>query len=164
MRKSGKRSGIIAGVLLPMAIVCLFAVGALALALFGGRAYKAIQNYTSADFETTVTTNYLRTKISQNNKKDAVAIETIDGVQVLLIDVPTESGTYQTRIFVYNGEMMESFTAKEKVFDPADATVISKVAACEFSISENGLFVAEIESEDGTHTRVAFALAGRDAL
>lgn len=158
MRKKLSSSGIVAGVLVPMGIICLFALGSLALALFGGQVYQNIQAFGEYDFETTVMAYYLRTKLLQNNTPGAVHLETQDGIEMLAIDAEGGDGIYQTRIFVYDGQLMEIFAAKDKALDMEDATVVAKVRECRFSISENNLFMAEIIADNGDYTRVAFAL------
>ncbi|MDL2324148.1 DUF4860 domain-containing protein [Ruminococcaceae bacterium OttesenSCG-928-A16] len=158
MQKKQKRSGIIAGVLLPMGIICLFALGSLVLALYGGRVYKSIQLCGADEFETTITANYLRTKLSQNNKVDAIWLANQGGTQVLTIELKTDEGVYETRIFVHQGQLMESFTSQSKAFAVEDAVPISAVQSCTFSILDDNLFLAEITSPNGAFTRVAFAL------
>ena len=160
MRKKSESSGAALGILLPMGLICLFAFCSLALALMGGQAYKSIQNSIDDSFGSTVAASYLRTKLIQNNEASLVSIEQEGPYEVLVIRSEQENDTFLTRIFVEEGELKESYTPLDTAFSPSSGVTIAYVNECRFAISEEGLFTAEILSENGTSTRTAFALAG----
>ncbi len=156
-----KSSGTVIGILLPMGLVCLFAFCSLALALMGGRAYKAIQANVDAGYGSTVAASYLRTKLSQNNQKGQVSLLMEDGVQVLTISATQGETSYLTRIYMDGGELKESYQPASAAFSPGAGVTIAKLRECSFAIDgQSGLFTASLLSEEGTATRVAFALAG----
>lgn len=152
------KTGVVAGVLLPMGLVCLFAFCSLALALMGSRAYKQIQGIIDDSFGSTVAANYIRTKLRQNNDKGGITLRQEQGYELLVIESRTEADIFEIRIFWDNGELRESFVQADTAFDPALGVAIAKVRSCKFSISPDGLFEANIESPQGAHTRTAFAL------
>ncbi|MDL2254509.1 DUF4860 domain-containing protein [Ruminococcaceae bacterium OttesenSCG-928-I18] len=160
MRKNSGSSGVAMGILLPMGLICLFAFCSLALALMGGRAYKSIQAGIDDSYGSTVAAGYLRTKLSQNNERGQVSIETEGPYEVLTIQSEQDDRFYITRIFVEEGELRESYTPTSTPFNPSSGVTIAKVNECRFELSEDGLFTAEILSENGVSTRTAFALAG----
>lgn len=157
MKQTRQRTGVIAGVLLPLGLICVFAFCSLALALMGGEAYKGTNDTIDDSYNTTVVASYLRTKLAQNNRADAVQVRNMDGVEYLIIT--TENG-YETHIFVYNGILYESMVMAGQPLDSNSYSVeIARVQSCTFAISDDGLFEAEIVSGGGSTTRLAFALA-----
>lgn len=156
--KKKLNSGMVSGILLPLGLVCLFAFCSLALALMGGRAYKQIQAGVDDSFGSTVAASYLRTKLSQNNGAGLVTLREEDGIEVLDITAKISDRDFETRIFMWQGQLMEMFVAADTEFSVEGGISIAKIQSCSFSISEESLFVAEIESMAGTQTRTAFAL------
>lgn len=157
-RKKKYGSGLITGLLLPMGLICVFAFCSLALALMGGQAYRQIQAGVDDSFGSTVAASYLRTKLAQNNRLDSVFIREQDGIDVLVIRSSRAEKDFETRIFVVDGRLMESFVSADASFSVTGAVTIAEVSRCDFAISSQGLFTAEIESRQGTHIRTAFAL------
>lgn len=158
MNSYRQKSGVISGVLLPVGLVCLFAFCSLALALMGGQAYRGITSDIDDSYGSTVAVNYLRTKLSQNNQAGAVSIRQLAGLDVLVIESESGGNQYETRIFVYDGSLCESFVSASQPLEPTNSVEIAKISECHFSISEDGLFEAEIVSPLGVPARMAYAL------
>ncbi len=158
MQGRQNKSGALAGILLPLGLICLFAFCSLLLALMGGQAYKSIQNGVDDSFDSTVTANYLRTKLAQNNRAGAISLRTEGDIEVLVIASGTGNERYETRIYVQDGRLMENYAMASAPFSPEGGMSIAKVRSCSFSI-EDGLFTAEIESPAGYSTRTVFLLA-----
>lgn len=159
MTKSIGKSGIVAGILLPMGLVCLFAFCSLALALYGGSAYKQIQTGVEDSFGPSVTAGYLRTKLSQFNHSGSISLRDEDGTEVLVIASESGDVEYETRIYMQDGKLMETYVRADTAFTGMGGIQIATLEGCEFSLDEDGLFTAVIESLDGTVTRASFAVA-----
>lgn len=159
MTKTNNKSGIVAGILLPMGLVCLFAFCSLALALYGGSAYKQIQSGVEDSFGPSVTAGYLRQKLSQFNENGGIALRDEDGTQVLVIASQSGDVAYETRIYMKDGRLMENYERADTVFTGMGGVQIAVLTGCEFSLDEDGLFTATIESLDGAVTRASFATA-----
>lgn len=156
---NNRASGVVSGILLPIGLVCLFAFCSLALALFGGRSYRQIQQGIDDSYDSTVAANYLRTKLSQNNTQDAISLRDEAGLQVLAILSEQDGTAYETRIFATDGQLKEAFVQADSPFQKTAGTDVADVESCLFAI-DGGLFTAEIVSVLGTTTRTAFSLAG----
>lgn len=164
MKENKHKSGVVAGILLPMGLACLFAFCSLALALMGGRAYKQIQNSIDDSYGSTVAASYLRTKLLQNNSAGAVSLRSEGAYELLVITSHTTEREYEIRIFLNEGELREHFVSADAEFSPNSGTSIAQVRSCHFTISEDGLFTASLESLAGAKTRTAFALAQGGSL
>lgn len=159
MNSTKHKTGVMAGILLPMGLVCLFAFCSLALALLGGNAYKQIQNGIDDSYGSTVSSNYLLTKLSQNNVAGQVSLRQEGDYQVLVIENKLEVGDYETRIYFDNGQLKETLVPAGTPFSAAGGMKVASVQSCTFALSEDGLFTAVIESPHGKVTRTVFALA-----
>jgi hypothetical protein len=160
MQTKKPSSGLVSGILMPMGLVCLFAFCSLALALLGGQAYKNIQTGVDDSYGASVASAYLRTKISQANRGDEVLLRDEGGVQLLVIRTVLGGATYETRIYMHEGRLMEShFEDAEAPFNPAGGVLISRLSSCAFNIDGDGLFTAEIVGENGVIAHTAFAVA-----
>lgn len=158
MRQTKHRSGVVAGVLLPLGLICVFAFCSLALALMGGDAYRKTNDAIDESYNSTMIASYLRTKLTQNNRAGAIEIRTEHGIDYLVIN--TENG-FETRIYVYDNMLRESMISQGEQMDavPPYSVQIAQVESCTFSISDDGLFEAEIVTPGGDVTRLAVALA-----
>ena len=159
MGKMRSKSGVVAGILLPMGLVCLFAFCSLALALYGGSAYKQIQNGVEDSFGPSVSAGYLRTKLSQFNHSGSIAIRQLGEMDVLVITSQSSGSEYETRIYMHEGRLMENYQRADMEFFPSGGIQIATLKSCQFSLAEDGLFTAVIESLDGSVTETSFAVA-----
>lgn len=164
MSDNKSKSGIVAGILLPMGLVCLFAFCSLALALLGGRAYKQIQAGVEQSFGPSVTSGYLITKLSQFNHSGSVSLRQEGDVELLVIESENSGSLFETRIYMLNGNLMENFERADTPFAPVGGIRIAALKNCSFALDEDGLFTATIESLDGAVTRASFAVAQGGAL
>lgn len=170
MRHKKQRSGVVAGIMLPMGLICLFAFCSLALALLGGRAYKAIQGEVDRSHGGSVAASYLRTKLGQAGGANEVALREMEGTQVLVLATEIQDTPYETRIFLHDGMLTETFGAASSRLEPLGGNAIAPVASCSFAIDEAGLFTAEFtgqpkdEGGEGDRTQMAYALAGGGRL
>ena len=160
MRQYSQRSGAIAGILLPVGMICLFAFCSLALALMGGRAYKNIQQGIDDSYGSTVAASYLRTKLSQNNEAGSVSLRSEGDTQLLVLEARLQDAVYETRIFMVGSVLREAFVPADTPFNEASGIDIAQVSGCRFDIAGDGLFTAEIISAGQDHSQVAFLLAG----
>lgn len=158
MQNKKQTSGAVAGVLLPMGLVCVFAVCSLALAILGGRAYKAIQASANDGVNSTIAANYLRTKLAGADA-EGVQLREENGTQLLAIVNEVDGVSYETRIYQHQDALMESTETGGQPFEPAGGMTIARVQSCVFTLDADGLFTAEITSLEGTVTRTSFAVA-----
>ncbi len=160
MHLAHRKSGIVAGILLPMGLVCLFAFCSLALALFGGGAYRQVQSAADDSFDCNIAAGYLRNKLSQHNGRGLFSLHEENGIQWLIIAATDANSRYETRIYHTEGQLREDTVAAGTPYQISGADItIAHLQSCRFSFASDGLFTAEMVSEAGTAVRTAFALA-----
>lgn len=157
MQQNKNKSGVVAGIMLPMGLVCLFAFCSLALAIFGGKAYRNIQASVDDSYGSTVAASYLRTRIAQA-KGSQVLLREEEGIQVLSIGFTANGEAYETRIFMQDGRLVESFERADAPFDKNSGVEIAPLKNCRFEITDDGLFIANLESLGGSQVRTAVAV------
>lgn len=91
--------------LLPFLLVCLFAVCSLFVASFGLKIYSGIQKDTDLSYQNRTCASYLTTKIRQSSGAGHVAV----AEQVLILTETLDGQTYDTRIYLKDGQLVESF-------------------------------------------------------
>lgn len=158
--QKNKSKGSVVGILLPMGLICLFALCSLALALLGGQAYRQIQDGVDDAFDSTVAVGYLRNKLTQNNEAGKVSLRREGVFDVLVIKEKHGEDSYETRIYVIDGELRETFVPASVPFEGASGITIATMGECEFEVSPDGVFTAYIVSPEGVSSRISFALAG----
>ncbi len=159
MKRNARGEGFMMA-LLPLGLVCVFAVCSLALALIGGRAYRDIQEDVALGYDSRIAATYLRTKLSQDNVAGAATLRTEGTYEVLVLARATDSGSLETRIYMDGGKLKEAYVPAGTAFDASLGTAVAVLDDCVFTIDENGLFTADIVCTDGQPQRMQFALAG----
>lgn len=158
MQKKLKDSGIITGILLPIAILCIFVFVSLTLALYSGNVYQNLRNTSTESFGMSTAGSYIQNRVFQNNRVGAFSISMQGDIQVLTIQIPTQEGSYESRIFAYDGYLMEHFTSTSAPFNTSEATIITPMQNCNFTLTENNLLLVELVNHDHLHARVPIHL------
>lgn len=117
----------------------------LALAAFGGEFYRAVSGAYALHSAARAGLGYLCTRLRAADAAGAVRV--VDGPQgdaLLLADGGTG---YETRIYLYDGALLEQYSSAESDFTPADAQPITETAT--FSATMEGNLVT-LQTGEGT--------------
>lgn len=144
---------------MPLLIVCVFAATALGVSALGASVFRAVQEETQAISECGVAAGYIRTKLMNAESAQNVSVLAIDGIKVLYISCFVGETEYETRIFLNEGVLKESFVQKGTPFSAQAANKIAKIKSCEFMLEENGMCTVSIVSTQDYVMRVAVQLA-----
>ena len=156
--RNHKKSDIIISFAIPLLVICIFAATVLGVSVLGASVFKTMQADTEASTQCTIAAGYMRTKLLNAENTGAVSVITVDGIEVLCIDTTLGEAVYQTRIFLQNGVLKESFVQKDTPFSFAAAHDIAKIQQCEISLNQSGLCIIEIKSTQNDFMRVAVQL------
>ena len=86
----------------------------------GKNIYNNINKDRNTNYELRVSLSYIANKIRQSDKKEAVEIKEINGVDALVINEIYDGEKYQTCIYFYNGVIYEMFTDIDSDFELSD--------------------------------------------
>ena len=159
MRKGREGSGIVMGVVLPLTVLCLFAFASLSVGIAGLQLYRRGQAARDDTFACTMAAQYLRSKLQSVHSAGDVTIRQ-EGVGDVLVLTGTVGGErYETRIFLYNGQLVECYVSAAQPFNPVAAVPIAQLHGFSVSLDENGLLHAALESVGGEQVRLVYRLA-----
>ncbi|MCR5666848.1 MAG: DUF4860 domain-containing protein [Eubacterium sp.] len=137
-------------------------VALLVLTLAGCRLYKVFTNNRMANERERAVLSYLQGKVSSLDVAGAIMVE--DGPQgdsdMLVL---AEEGTdYETRIFIYDGELMELFTQTSAPTDPDDAEVIAQEDCLKITLQSEGALMQVTTSQGTACMAIRSAKGGTD--
>lgn len=108
----------------------------------GTRVYGALRTVQSASDETRLGVSLIANDVRANDAINAVAVgEGPEGRSLVLREVLT-SGTYETRIYLYQGNVVEEYTLEGSAYSPDTATVIVASSTFDFSYSAGLLTIS----------------------
>lgn len=132
----------------------LFAACALAVLLTGAQAYSRLTQRDQAVAQRRTCAQYLATRVRQADQKDGVSVAAFGDTDALLL---MEGEDYATRIYCYDGYLMELFAAKDDTLAPADGTRILPSGGLALSL-EDGLLTAILTTTEGTTDTLRLSL------
>ena len=133
-------------------LFAVFAVCILMVLLTGADAYRRLTNRDSAAHAQRTAVQYVAQRVRQADRLDGVELEDFEGVQALVLGAGEE---YVTRIYCYDGSLMELYSA------PADGERIMAAQAMELSAQEtNGseTLTVAITQADGQRDELVLSL------
>ena len=114
----------------------------------GKNIYDNINTDRNINYQLRVSLSYITNKIRQSDKKEAVEIKELHGVNAVVINEVYDEENYQTWIYFYDGAIYEMFTDENTVFELSDGMKV--VEADFFKIEEvkDGLYKFTAESKE----------------
>lgn len=132
------------------ALLCLavFAVGILSVLLGGVRAYTRMTQRDQIAYENRSAVQYFATKVRQISGSEAVSVAPFGDGQALVIADVVDGDMYLTRIYCYQGWLMELYSAPGN-FNLEDGEKLLPLKGLELAL-EGRLLTAVYTAEDGT--------------
>ena len=115
----------------------------------GKNIYDNINNDRNTNYDLRVSLSYIANKIRQSDKKDAVEITELNGINSVVINEVYDEEEYRTYIYFYDGAIYEMFTDRDSAFDLSDGMKITDVDFFEINVIEDSLYkFAAISKEE----------------
>lgn len=142
--------GLIALLLFGVFAACLMAV------LFtGANAYKRLTFRNNVFYENRTCAQYVTVKVQQAQDPQEVAVESFGEGDALVFP----EGDYVTRVYYYDGYLMELFCEKDSALGPEAGEKVMEASG--FSISlENGMLFITITDREGETDELMLSLYG----
>jgi hypothetical protein len=139
----------------------LFASCILSVLLSGAGAYRRLSQRDKEDFQRSTCAQYVATKLHQVD--DCVTVGSFGGQDALLISQELDGEEYLTRIYCFNGYLMELFSAADADFSPEDGERVLPLK--DFSLSLEGeLLTAKMTGEDDAVVELCISLRRGEVL
>jgi hypothetical protein len=106
----------------------------------GKNIYDNINNDRNTNYDLRVSLSYIANKIRQSDKKDAVEITELNGINSVVINEVYDEEEYRTYIFFYDGAIYEMFTDRDSAFELSDGMKITDVDLFEINVIKDSLY------------------------
>ncbi len=119
----------------------------LILAVFGAQVYRALTETQSRNNAVRASLSYVAACLLAADEDRAVSVKPgPQGDALILADAGQDTG-YETRIYVYDGQLMEEYAEKQSDFDPASAQAVARTDT--FTVMVDGPLVS-VTTDQGT--------------
>lgn len=119
----------------------------LVLAVFGAQVYGALTVSQNRNKAVRASLSYVAARLRSTDEVQAVTVEPgPQGDALVLSDVGEDTG-YETRIYVYDGQLMEEYAQEQSAFDPSAAQPIARTGS--FTVRVDGSLVT-VTTDQGT--------------
>lgn len=130
-------------------LFCVFVFAAAAMVLGGVRVWQRTEETMVSTNDTQTALCYLANKVRQNDQNGGVYIDDLDGIPALALESDIDGFVCLTRLYCYDGQLMELFTPAEIDMTPDCGVSLMEAADLQFSL-ENGMIRATFTAVDGT--------------
>ena len=123
----------------------VFAVCVLSVLLTGAKAYRRLTERDQAAYSRRTCVQYIATRVRQADDLNGVAVEPFGEAAALVLQ---ENGGYATKVYWYDGYLMELYAAADADLAPEDGEKIMELQSLDFSL-EDQLLTVEVTSSQG---------------
>lgn len=130
-----------------LAALLLFGVFAVCVAvvlLIGVDAYRRLVTRDEAVHDRSISMQYVAMRVRQAEGPDSIRTEDFGGLNALAL---TDSAGCITRVYYYEGYIMELYTDADNVLPPAAGEQVMEAGGLDFSLNDGLLTVTAIDSE-----------------
>lgn len=132
----------------------VFAACVLVVLLTGADAYRRLTDRDQAAYERRTGVQYIATRVRQSDHAGGVAVEDFGGADALVLGADE---TYASRVYCYDGWLMELYCLAEEPMEPQDGQRILEAEDLALSL-EDGLLEIALTMPDGTEDTLRLAL------
>lgn len=135
-----------------LAVLLLFSVFAVCVTvvlLVGAEAYRRLLERDGAVHDRRTCMQYMATKVRQAEAPDLVAVEAFGGTDALVI---ADSAGCVTRVYYYDGHIMELYTAADALLEPEAGERVMDAGGLELSLLDGLLTVTTVDTEGNRST------------
>ncbi len=133
--------------LFPVLLLCVFFVAMLLALIAGVSVYRHISDTQAGNVARREGAELIANIVHANDAKGAIATgEGPEGKSLVVVE-SLDSGTYETRIYLYKGKVVEEYSLQGTGYTPAKASTVTESESFDFSYS-NGLL--SVSTDQGT--------------
>lgn len=154
MMRKGTQSHAISGVFVFL-LLGIFAVLSTVMVLMAAKAYRGTVDRSENNNRSRIASNYIRTMLRADDQAEVLRIEELEGVQTITMLNDYDGEGYVTRLYVYDGQLREWFSATDLEFSPQNGETVCAAEAMRAEFTD-GLLTVFI-TENGTETEINFA-------
>ncbi len=145
-------------IMLPVALLLMFAVSALAVLLFATRAYQSIVRSSAQNDASRTALSYVTEKIHQLDAAGKISLDTLEGQAVLVLEQEHAGNRYKTYIYVHDRALKELFVKEGTLFSLASGRTVLEVERFDMEPVGDGLLRFTCTDTAGQTATVLVAL------
>ena len=146
--------------LIALLLFGVFAVCVLAVLLTGADAYRRLTERDQSSYSRRVCVQYIATRVRQADSLGQISVEPFGGQDALVL----LDGDYLTRVYCYDGHLMELYCGAEAEMEPQDGEQVMEAAGLALSLKDR-LLTAELTNADGSVETLRLSLrSGEETL
>lgn len=153
----GGRSGGNVSNMFTFALVALFAILALLLAVIGIDVYQRVLHSADSNNQARASLNYVANKLRAGDVEGQVALEQREGLPVLVLRDPN-APDYDLSFYYYNSTLMEHYEHAGEVFLPGDGEALVELSAYDVTETAPGLLSFSVATTEGQDFSMHVAL------
>lgn len=135
-------------------LFAVFAVCVLMVLLTGADAYRGLTERDNAAHAGRTCTQYLTQRVHQADAAGGIAVDSFGGADCLVLGAGEE---YVTRVYCWEGNLMELYSAPEDGLDPEDGESLFPIQGLELSL-DDGRLTIELTGQDGRQEHIFLSL------
>lgn len=142
-----------------LAALLVFGVFAACVAivlLVGADAYRRLVARDGTVYNRNTCMQYVATRVRQAEGPDRISVEEFGGVNALAL---TDSVGYITRVYYYDGHIMELYTDIDNVLSPEAGEQVIEAGGLDFSM-EDGLLTITVIDPEGKQSTLMLSVRG----
>ena len=149
--------------ILPITLFLAFAMGALIVVLYFGRAYRHVMENSIENNTSQMTMSYLHEKLHRGGsaevRTDADAFfSDADGIDEILALQSVNDDGYETLIYLYEGELRELYAKEGSSLSPVSGTAVLQLEAWTAEELQTGLFRFACTDTEGNRAQAVVSL------
>ena len=142
----------------PLLLFGVFVVVLLLALTAGARSYGSLVRMQAANDERIMTTGPLVSAVRANDLANSLSVGEGPEGDALVLSQSDLEGTYETRIYTYQGSIMQEYALASSPYDPSKATALAESSTFEFSY-EDGLLSIRTDAGE-VHVALRSKLGG----
>lgn len=139
--------------LLALLLFGVFAACVLAVLFTGADAYRRLTERDRAAYDRRTCLQYVAQRVRQAEHPEAVSVENFGGVDALVLN----EGEYVTRLYCWDGQLMELYCAEDEALEPVDGEYILESGSLAFTLEDGLLTVTSVDTR-GEESRLQLSL------
>lgn len=146
-----------------LAALLLFSVFAVCIALVllvGADAYRRLVIRDGTVYNRSTCMQYVATRVRQAEGPDRISVEEFGGVNALAL---TDSADCITRVYYYDGHIMELYTNVDNVLSPEAGEQVIEAGGLDFTMEDGLLTITVIDPEGKQNTLRLSVRGGEEA-
>lgn len=148
-----------------LCIFLIFAVVLSSLLIIGIKTYEGIHAETEQNYELRTGILYIENKIHSCNEEGKIETERFgDSDAIILSETDDFGNEYVTRLYCYNGSLMELYTEKDNILDPVAGNEIADMEYMNIDNSDDDILKITVKNANGKERTIAVSTVGQGEL